>query len=160
MAQAHSDESMALRRAYAAAITRSAGVTDPRIRAAFEAVPREDFSGPPPWRVAGGWFSRTSGSDLKALYADALVILDASRGINNGQPSLHALAIDALKLKQGETVLQIGAGAGYYTAILCELVGAAGKVVAFEIEKDLAETARANLGKYRQAEVRAASGVA
>ena len=53
-----------------------------------------------------------------------LVAIDAERGINNGQPSLHAQSIAALELKEGETVVQIGAGAGYYTAILAELVGA------------------------------------
>ena len=45
------------------------------------------------------------------------------RGINNGQPSLHGKSIAALELKEGEMVVQIGAGAGYYTAILAELVG-------------------------------------
>ena len=62
-------------------------------------------------------------SDPERLYEDVLVGIDARRGINNGQPSLHAQAIDALGLKEGETVLQIGAGAGYYTAILATWLG-------------------------------------
>ena len=83
----------------------------------------------------------------------------SSRGINNGQPSLHAQSIDALRIKEGETVVQIGAGAGYYTAILAHLVGPAGKVVAYEIEPDIAERAKTNLARYPQVEVRARSGV-
>src|SRR5208337_794369 len=107
-----------LREAYAASITRRAGVVDPRVEAAFAVVPREDFSGPPPWHVSGGGFGSASEKDLARLYDDVLVAIDAGRGINNGQPSLHAMSIEALAIKEGETVVQIGAGAGYYTAIL------------------------------------------
>jgi protein-L-isoaspartate(D-aspartate) O-methyltransferase len=148
------------RRAYAAEIARRAGVSDPRIEAAFAAVPREDFAGTPPWRIgSGGMFSLDSTDDPERLYEDVLVAIDAERGVNNGQPSLHALCIEALELKEGETVVQVGAGAGYYTAILAHLVGAEGRVIAYEIEPDIAKRAAANLVGYPQIEVRARSGV-
>ncbi len=148
------------RQAYAAEITRRAGVRDPRIEKAFAAVPREDFAGPPPWHIGSrGLYGRTSDDDPTLLYDDVLVAIDARRGINNGQPSLHALSIDALAVKEGETVVHIGAGAGYYTAILAHLVGPTGRVVAYEIEPDIAERARANLAGFPQVEVRARSGV-
>src|SRR5277367_6697798 len=148
------------RHAYAAEITRSAHVQDPRIEAAFAAVPREDFAGRPPWRIgSGGLFGLTSANDPARLYEDVLVAIDAERGINNRQPSLHAQSIDALGVKEGETVLQIGAGAGYYSAILAELVGTKGRVIAYEIEPDIARRAAANLARYPQVEVRARSGV-
>lgn len=151
---------VAKRHAYAAEVTRSARVKDPRIEAAFAAVPREDFAGPPPWRIgSGGLFGLTTSDDPARLYEDVLVAIDAKRGINNGQPSLHAQAIDALGLKAAETVLQIGAGAGYYTAILAELVGPKGRVIAYEIAPDIAARAAANLSPYPQVEVRARSGV-
>src|SRR5271154_2897091 len=51
------------RQAYAAEITRRAGVTDPKIEAAFAAIPREDFAGPPPWRIGSGAFGLTSADD-------------------------------------------------------------------------------------------------
>ena len=148
------------RHAYAAEITRRAGVRDPRIEAAFAAVPREDFAGPPPWRIgSGGFFGLASSDDPARLYEDVLVAIDAERGINNGQPSLHAQSIDALGVKEGETVVQIGAGAGYYTAMLATLVGPAGRVIAYEIAPDIAARAAANLARYPQVEVRARSGV-
>ncbi len=148
------------REAYAAAIMRLAGVRDPRVEAAFADVPREDFAGPPPWRIGSGSpFGLTSADDPERLYEDVLVGIDLRRGINNGQPSLHAQSIAALGLREGETVVQIGAGAGYYTAILATLVGAAGRVIAYEIEPDIAERAAANLARYPQVEVRARSGV-
>jgi protein-L-isoaspartate(D-aspartate) O-methyltransferase len=148
------------RQAYASEITRSAHVQDPRIEKAFAVVPREDYAGPPPWRVgSGGLFGLTSSDNPVRLYEDVLVAIDAERGINNGQPSLHAQAIDVLGLKEGETVIQIGAGAGYYTAILAELVGATGRVIAYEIAPHIARRAAANLARYPQVEVRARSGV-
>ena len=148
------------RHTYAIEITRRAGVSDPRIEAAFAAVPREDFAGPPPWRIgSGGFFGLGSSDDPARLYEDVLVAIDAERCINNGQPSLHAQSLDALGLKEGETVLQVGAGAGYYTAILAELVGTKGRVIAYEIAPDIAARAAANLVRYRQVEVRARSGV-
>jgi protein-L-isoaspartate(D-aspartate) O-methyltransferase len=147
------------RRAYAGEITRRAGVSDPRIEAAFAAVPREDFAGRPPWRIGSGVFGLAPSDDPARLYEDVLVAIDAERGINNGQPSLHAQSIDALGVQEGETVVQIGAGAGYYTAILAELVGTKGRVIAYEIEPDIARRAAANLARYPQVEVRARSGV-
>jgi protein-L-isoaspartate(D-aspartate) O-methyltransferase len=150
---------VAKRQAYAAEVTRRVGVRDPRIEAAFAAVPREDFVGLPPWRVGSGAFGSDSVSDPERLYEDVLVGIDARRGINNGQPSLHAQALDALGVREGETIVQIGAGAGYYTAILATLVGPTGRVIAYEIEPDIAERAAANLARYPQVEVRARSGV-
>ncbi|MBV8794461.1 MAG: methyltransferase [Hyphomicrobiales bacterium] len=148
------------RQAYASEVTRSAHVQDPRIEAAFAAVPREDFAGSPPWRIgSGGLFGLTSSDDPVRLYEDVLVAIDAQRGINNGQPSLHAQSIAALELKEGETVVQVGAGLGYYTAILAQLVGPMGRVIAYEIAPDIAEQAAANLARYPQVEVRARSGV-
>jgi protein-L-isoaspartate(D-aspartate) O-methyltransferase len=148
------------RQAYAAEITRRAGVSDPRIEAAFAAAPREVFAGPPPWRIgSGGAYGQTSEDDPARLYDDVLIAIDARRGINNGQPSLHAQSIDALDVREGDTVVQIGAGAGYYTAILAHLVGPAGRVVGYEIEPDIAERAKANLALFPQVEVRARSGV-
>jgi len=44
--------------------------------------------------------------DPAFIYQDTLVAVDRERGINIGQPSAHALWLDALALREGETVLQ------------------------------------------------------
>ena len=61
--------------------------------------------------------------------------------------------------RKGETIVHVGAGAGYYIAILAKLVRTSGRVIAYEVETDIAERARTNLARYAQVEVRARSGV-
>jgi protein-L-isoaspartate(D-aspartate) O-methyltransferase len=118
-----------------------------RLEGAFEAVPREMFLPPGPWHVeagAGGYIE-TPNADLRFLYQDVLVAIDRERGINNGQPSGHARFMGQLEPRPGETVVHIGAGTGYYSAILSILVAPGGRVAAFELEEDLAARARRNL---------------
>lgn len=143
------------RKAYAKDICAMACVNDPRIVAAFAKVPREDFVGPGPWRIAGGgWGYRTTeDDDPRRIYRDVLVALDEFGGVNNGQPSLYAGLFAHLNLAEGETVLHLGAGTGYYSAILAELVGSSGQVTAVEILPKLAESARAALAPWPQVRV-------
>ena len=49
------------RRAYAAEVARRAHVQDPRIEAAFAAIPREGFAGPPPSRIGSSGLFGLSG---------------------------------------------------------------------------------------------------
>ena len=134
-----------LRAHYARAILAAAGVEDDRLEAAFAATPREAFLGPAPWMVGrepGGYVAT---DDPAALYHDVLVALDPERGINNGQPSLHALALHALAAQPGENAVHVGCGTGYYSAILARLVGADGHLEAIEIDPALAARAAACL---------------
>ncbi|MEM7709585.1 MAG: rRNA adenine N-6-methyltransferase family protein [Pseudomonadota bacterium] len=132
-------------------------VRDDRVVDAFATVPRERFLGPGPWRLhsrMGGLRMHLSAdADPRHLYHDVLVAIDAVSGINNGQPSLWAMVFDALAVAPGETVLQVGAGTGYYTAILAELVGPTGRVVSFEVEPRLAERAAAALTDRANVEI-------
>ncbi|HEY1543798.1 MAG TPA: rRNA adenine N-6-methyltransferase family protein, partial [Xanthobacteraceae bacterium] len=60
----------------------------------------------------------------------------------NGMPSLWARIFDRLGLRPDARVLQVGAGTGYYTAVLAEIVGTRGRVTAVEADGELAERAR------------------
>ena len=123
---------------------------------AFATVPREQFLGPGPWRIhprlldAPPYLSTTD--HPQEIYHDVLVSIDEQRDLNNGQPSLWAFVFDRLHIQKGQTVLQIGAGVGYFTAILAHLVGVEGKVIAYEIDWQLSEKARKNLHEYKQVE--------
>ena len=62
--------------------------------------------------------------------------------------------------RPGEAVTHIGAGTGYYTALLARLVEPGGSVTAVEIEPDLAARAKANLAAYDNVEIVQADAVA
>ena len=151
------------RRFYAEEIKFAANLDSAALIEAFAHVPRENFLGPGPWQIAfpnftlGGNSYRTI-DDPRDLYHNVLIVLDASRGLNNGQPSALARWINDLALKAGDRVLHLGCGVGYYTAIMAELVGAGGSVVASEVDSDLAVRADANLSGYRNVTVHAADG--
>jgi protein-L-isoaspartate(D-aspartate) O-methyltransferase len=145
---------------FARYILSKAGVVNPRLQAAVAATPREAYVGPGPWAIhTGRGYIPTPNADASFLYQDVLVALDAARGINNGEPSLHVRCIDALALAEGEHVLHIGAGTGYYTAILARMVGAGGHVDAYEINAGLAAKAAINLTAFGRVQVHAESGV-
>ena len=135
------------RRRYAEMITGPLPNPDPRIRDAFACVPREDFLGPPPWSVRG-MFHPLTARDPGELYHDVLVALIEDKGINNGSPSLHALMLHRLGARPADRVLHVGAGGGYYTAILAELVGPTGRVTAVEFDPGLAAAAKNNLSRW------------
>lgn len=145
---------------YADLITAKAGAPpNESLKAAFAAVPRERFLTPGPWKVfTGRGYISTPSGDPAFLYQDVVVALDEEKKINNGQPSLHAMCLAALNVKQGETIVHIGAGTGYYTAVLAELVGPSGKIIAYEINEHLAQRAAENLVALPTVTLHARSG--
>ncbi len=151
----------AARRQYAAFVAALGASGDQRIEAAFAAVERERYCGDGPWLVATGeGYARTPSPDPDFLYRNAAIGLVPERGLNNGEPGSHALWLKAVEPKAGEYVAHIGAGAGYYTAILAELVGGEGRVDAYEIDPEIAESARRNLADRANVFVHTRSGAA
>ncbi len=148
------------RRFYAEELCRHNHISSPAILAAFATVPRERFAGPGPWIIQR---SGTATGSLKMpiparVYRDALIVLDEAKRLNNGQPSLWAIHLDLLGVHPGDHVLHLGCGTGYYTAILAELTGPSGKVVAVEIDEGLAARARIALEPWPQVTVIHADG--
>jgi len=162
--ESQTDKHHALRKFYAEHITALASMASGagigrEITEALASIPREKFAGPPPWRIGSPeGHTQTISDDPAALYQDVLVSLGAGQGLNNGQPSLHALCLKALAPRKGESAVHVGAGTGYYTAVLAMLVGETGRVDAYEIEPELARRAAANLSEFPQVAVHVRSG--
>jgi protein-L-isoaspartate(D-aspartate) O-methyltransferase len=139
---------------YARMMAAASGSTDPRLERIFELVPREAFLSPGPWHIkVEHRLIETPSADPALLYQNALVVLDQHKGINNGEPFLHASWIGAVAPQPGETVTQVGAGGGYYTAILSMLVLPDGKVFTHELDEPLAVAARRNLTPFENVTV-------
>jgi protein-L-isoaspartate(D-aspartate) O-methyltransferase len=155
------------RHRFAEELRYTARIRSPRLVAAFATVPREHFLGPGPWRVLSPMnlaeYWTTEDDRPHHLYHDILIEIDPVRRLNNGQPSLWACLYDQLELElePGAHVVHVGAGTGYYSAILAEIVGRNGKVTAIEIDPELAAAAQRNLAlAWPQAVVIATDGFA
>jgi protein-L-isoaspartate(D-aspartate) O-methyltransferase len=135
-----------VRRAYAKRVMFAAGVYDRRVEAAFASVARERFLGRGPWPILR-WnrgYVPTPSRNPVCIYDDVLIGIVPERGLNNGQPSLHALLMARAAPRSGEHAVHVGAGVGYYTAILAHLVGRRGRVTAIEYDPTLADKLAAN----------------
>lgn len=64
------------------------------------------------------------------------------------QPAVVALMLQLLDPRPGQKIMDVGAGSGWQTALLAELVGRRGKVYAVEVVPKLYEQAKSNLAKY------------
>ena len=136
-----------VRRAFAKQIAAAAQIRDSRIEAAFASVRREDYLGPGPWKMPRfpNAYVDTPDADPVQLYVDQLFGIIPERRLNNGQPSLHAMLLAAAAIQAGEHVVHVGAGTGYYTALMAHLAGSTGRVTAIECDGELAARARAYL---------------
>ena len=64
------------------------------------------------------------------------------------QPLVVAFMIEQLQPQPGEKILDIGSGSGWTTALLAEIVGDKGKVIAMEIIPELKKFGEKNVAKY------------
>ncbi len=74
--------------------------------------------------------------------------LSIGYGQTCSQPSMVAFMADALDLKPGMKILEIGTGCGYHAAVTAELIGTTGKVYSLEYLPELADLAEENLKKH------------
>lgn len=114
------------------------GVRDERTLAAMRKVPRDLF---------------VPAEIRSQAYAD--YPLPIGQGQTISQPYIVAFMTEALALKGGETVLEVGTGCGYQAAVLAEI---AGRVYTIEIVAALAEEARERLVRRGCANVEARAG--
>lgn len=105
-------------------------ISDPRVIAAMEGVERHLFV---PAEIAE-----------QAYYDTPLYI---GEGQTISAPHMVGIMVQALDLRPGQKVLEVGGGSGYHAAVMAELVKPHGKVISMELIEVLAERARGNLRK-------------
>src|SRR3989344_69093 len=81
--------------------------------------------------------------------------LPIGEGQTISQPYVVALMTEALKLKPGEKVLEVGSGSGYQVAILREMTPS---VYSIEIRPELSQFAAANLKRAGYADIHLKTG--
>lgn len=137
------------RQFFAEEVAAVANLKTPQLVEALACLPREKFLRPGPWHVRGeADFSRartTADSGAQHVYHNYSIAIDAARQLFNGAPGIVAASIDALTLERGDRVLHVGAGLGYYSGLMAHVVGETGRVVAIEVDAELASEARTNL---------------
>lgn len=98
---------------------------DVRLLAAFQAIPREIFVS----------------EDIRSHAYDDHP-LPTLRGQSLSQPSTVMLMLQALQVKSGHQVYEIGSGVGYQACLLGKIVGPKGKVITTEIIPELVQASR------------------
>ncbi len=112
-------------------LIRESWLKTPRIIEAFRKIKRVDFL--------------PKGMEDLAELNEALPI-GYSQTIS--QPLVVAFMIEQLEPKEGEKILDIGSGSGWTSALLAEIVGLEGKVIAIEVIPELMEFGKKNVEKY------------
>ncbi|MDH6450264.1 MULTISPECIES: methyltransferase domain-containing protein [unclassified Streptomyces] len=132
-----------------------AWAADPGWREAFEAVPRHLFVPYYYVGVMGGYERRWGESPdprarekwVRGAYADAPLatrLRDGELVSSSSQPSLMAMMLAELRVRNGDRVLEIGAGTGYNAALLAHRLGD-DRVTTVDLEPEITEAARGHL---------------
>ena len=103
---------------------------------AFRKVPREDF---------------VPSDYKKHAYVDEPLPIGSGQTIS--QPQTVAAMTESLDVKEGNIVLEVGAGSGYQAAILSEITGPNGRVITTEIIPHVYDFAKKNLSGYKNVSV-------
>jgi protein-L-isoaspartate O-methyltransferase len=147
-------DSDALRGRFVDALIRAGELPSPEWQDIFRQVPRDTFV--PrivrcwPTDDQGGAFPLDRDADrprwLRLVYSDRLLIVveDGERLSSSSQPSVMARFLRLLDVARENTILEIGTGTGYNTALLCERVGVE-RVTSIDIDADLVDAARTRL---------------
>ncbi|SCK18526.1 methyltransferase domain-containing protein [Streptomyces sp. WMMB 322] len=131
-------------------------LADPAWQAAFAEVPREVFVPYYYVTVSGGRRERLWRDDpdperrarwLSGVYDDqplATRVRDGELLSSSSQPSLMARMLEALEVRDGMRVLEIGTGSGYNAALLAHRLGGA-RVTTVDLDPGITGTAREHL---------------
>lgn len=96
--------------------------------------------------------------DSLKKYAYADTPLQIGKGQTISAPHMVAIMCEELGIKEGQKILEIGAGSGYHAAVVANIIGKKGHVYTIERFSDLAENAKKNLKRAEIKNVSVESG--
>jgi protein-L-isoaspartate(D-aspartate) O-methyltransferase len=140
------DPGARLRANMVALLKERGSVSDPRVTAALENVPRDVF---------------VPGAELAEAYGAQAIVTHRRDGVptsSASHPAIVAIMLEQLQAPAGGSILEIGAGTGYNAALLSDLVGASGRVVTVDIDPEVADEARSHLSEAGVANVAVVCG--
>lgn len=104
------------------------------VQEAFRTVPRHVF---------------LPGVDIRKAYSGEAIITRRSQDghplSSSSMPGIVAVMVEQLNVRQGNRILEVGAGTGYNAAILAVLAGRSGEVTTIDIDEDIVRDARSAL---------------
>ena len=105
-------------------------IRDERVLKAMSLIPRELF---------------VPSKEKKLAYEDRPLPIGFGQTIS--APHMVAIMCEALDIKKGQKILEIGAGSGYHAAVVSSLVGDEGHIYTIERIEELGKFAEKNLKK-------------
>lgn len=106
------------------------GIKDEKVLESFSKIPRHLF---------------VPGEMISEAYLNIALPIGYEQTIS--QPYTIAVMLEALELKKGDKVLEIGTGSGYNAALISHIIGKKGKLFTTEIVPELAEEAKKKIFK-------------
>jgi protein-L-isoaspartate(D-aspartate) O-methyltransferase len=126
------EEEFAVKRKELVVTLRQEGIHDEKVLDAFEKIPRHLF---------------VPKEFLDLAYHN--MPLEIAEGQTISQPYTIAVMLEALELKKGDKVLEIGSCSGYNAALIAHIVGKSGFVYTTEIIPKLAAVSENNISKIK-----------
>lgn len=150
-----------LLRQYAEEIRVASGFQSDALFEAFASIPRHEFLGSGPWRLMSEGLDGlvVPKGELSWLYHNSAIELDRAKRLNNGVPGWWANLLDAARIEQGDRILHIGCGTGYYTAIMAALTGQTGSILALDVDSRNVRRAKQSLRSWKQVSVELRNGL-
>jgi len=111
---------------------RGQGIEDEKVLEAFGKIPRHLF---------------VPKEELDLAYHN--IPLEVAKGQTISQPYTIAVMLEALELKKGDKVLEVGSCSGYNAALIAHIIGEKGFVYTTEIVPELVAISEHNLNKMK-----------
>ncbi|EME32432.1 protein-L-isoaspartate(D-aspartate) O-methyltransferase [Galdieria sulphuraria] len=110
-------------------LKRNGSISSKKVEHAFQVLPRDLFVP----------------ENQKSQAFDNYPLRVEELGFNISAPEMYAVALEHLKIEEGDRILDIGCGSGHLTCLLAFMAGGSGLVRGIELSREIAEHCRKNV---------------